>query len=795
MKRIPLRSYVPASVLLAGLAACSSSDLGRSAVHEDVASQTSAFTALGFTVTLPTGNTVESVAVSANGSLRIDDRAVVESVSGTPAAVANAGRTGTAVGTDASMGTITSESSVTVAQRSTIMGNVVATGAITLAQGATVVGTQTPNATLPTTTVTWTAPTPGTSLGNVTVSPNGAQTLQAGTYGNLVAYAGATVTLTPGVYLFSSVDIEPGATLAISGSTIVYVASNLIYHGAIQDTGASASLLLAYAGTNAVTVESSFTGTLVAPNASLAIASVRHVGAFFGKDVEVRAGATIVHQPLALPPSPCVGVADGTSCTTAGAGSSVCSQGSCVNVACNSGAQPFSVSADFGGGPVVFTQTSQTPASGPTSTTATITRSGALVETRTVVGPDASGIETLQIVFGASIHGIHEIDATTDGHTVSEVVDGRALEPIALPVNAGSPPPIVFADGGPAPVVTADDGVLADLAAIATRASSAIASCSGGTAPTMFAPQDPPVGISVEPGHFSSPAGCSACLGNCNAQLAACVAIADAAAAGGAVALSELLFVGFIIDVSALAAATAACVTIQQGCESNCHNIGSPCRPQACGDGACDFSETCLDTGAELCCSAGFSPCNGPKESCVDETQATCLASGAGCPFKADGSVQSTCGSGPTEVCCPSGICNGDQCVPPPAFGITAAAQGVDAATLEVCVRASGFTPGAEAQIIYTNVPGMVQPISVTSVLVASDGTFSFFDNGTFNQLQSWVPDGFCTPTQLQTGNVTVEVIDGTSTTGGTGQTATATIDDDLFCANSGAFERGGGCF
>ena len=51
-------------------------------------------------------------------------------------------------------------------------------------------------------------------------------------------------------------------------------------------------------GTAAAPIESSFEGTLVAPNAKLTLASVAHYGSFYAKELEVQANATVNYAPV-----------------------------------------------------------------------------------------------------------------------------------------------------------------------------------------------------------------------------------------------------------------------------------------------------------------------------------------------------------------------------------------------------------------------------------------------------------------------------------------------------------------
>ena len=78
----------------------------------------------------------------------------------------------------------------------------------------------------------------------------------------------------------------------------IYVRSSLSFKGAMLDFfGGTPQVLLAYFGTNTGFVESSFDGTLVAPNGKIVLASASHSGSFYAKELEVRPGAQIEHVP------------------------------------------------------------------------------------------------------------------------------------------------------------------------------------------------------------------------------------------------------------------------------------------------------------------------------------------------------------------------------------------------------------------------------------------------------------------------------------------------------------------
>jgi hypothetical protein len=182
-------------------------------------------------------------------------------------------------------------------------------------------------------TVTWSVPTPGSSAGDVSVSSGQTTALAPGAYGHVSTKAGGTLSLASGYYFFSSLNVAAGSVLRFTGPTVVYVTDSLVYSGSIQDTVGNASLLLAYLGGGAVDLDSGFTGTLVAPNAAIELTTNTYVGSFFGTDVSVSPEATLNLASFPLPPSVCIGLANGTACATSSNGNGVCQNASCVPVA------------------------------------------------------------------------------------------------------------------------------------------------------------------------------------------------------------------------------------------------------------------------------------------------------------------------------------------------------------------------------------------------------------------------------------------------------------------------------
>ncbi len=169
------------------------------------------------------------------------------------------------------------------------------------------------------------------------------------------------------------------------------------------------------------------------------------------------------------------------------------------------------------------------------------------------------------------------------------------------------------------------------------------------------------------PGHTDDLSGqCDDCTNGCvETWGAACTS----AAALACLPSAWIPFVGPAIFAACVVAGDAFCYGQGSSCIDNCHNIGSPCCPVACGSSCCNYSETCLDTAQGLCCSAGTLPCPGPQESCYDPNTEKCQPSGVGCPYGQECGNNccdqySQCVDPNTGNCCPllTGIPCGNQC-------------------------------------------------------------------------------------------------------------------------------------
>jgi hypothetical protein len=95
-----------------------------------------------------------------------------------------------------------------------------------------------------------------------------------------------------------------------SGLIIVNIKTGFIFRGSIvEKTGpARPKMFVGFFGTSSVPIEGPFTGTLMALNAPVTLATLAppkvHTGAFYAKDITINPDNTITHFPFSGPPTP-----------------------------------------------------------------------------------------------------------------------------------------------------------------------------------------------------------------------------------------------------------------------------------------------------------------------------------------------------------------------------------------------------------------------------------------------------------------------------------------------------------
>jgi hypothetical protein len=267
---------------------------------ESLGRATQAVTSSSFNVqvTLPSGVFLGDAPVSAAGALNLGDR---DTIGGEVVSAHG----DVALGNDGHAGSVVSGGNVTLRDRAHVTGNIVAAGSVTPGNSDVIQGTVSSHAAVPSTTVSWTATEPSTSLGSVTLQPGGVGAPSPGVYDALTANSRSSVFLQSGTYFFSSIDIEPQATLFVDssqGPVIVYVTSSVIYRGSVQavDSGLP-RLFVGYLGTNPVTVSAPFTGVFFAPSADLSLQpgnGITNLATLYGKTLTVQPDAVVQPFPF-----------------------------------------------------------------------------------------------------------------------------------------------------------------------------------------------------------------------------------------------------------------------------------------------------------------------------------------------------------------------------------------------------------------------------------------------------------------------------------------------------------------
>jgi hypothetical protein len=281
-----------------------------SATDSVTSTRSSALTS--YSIRLPSGVALGAAPIVADGSLLIGDRSKVLDDAGLAAALSNAGGGGVTLGVEARSGRVVSASSVELRARARVEGNVTSGGTITLGTGAVVTGIRQPNATVtPFTTESFTVDfsAPATVNVNLESPPPGAPervtALAPGRYGSIDIRSRNRVDLRTGEYNVNSLNLEPQTRFVIddaAGPVIFNVRDSLLFKGAIETaSGAHPAFRMAYVGPNAVVLETAFSGTFIAPAASVRLATVpapkKHVGAFYARNLEVSPDVTVVFRP------------------------------------------------------------------------------------------------------------------------------------------------------------------------------------------------------------------------------------------------------------------------------------------------------------------------------------------------------------------------------------------------------------------------------------------------------------------------------------------------------------------
>jgi hypothetical protein len=275
-----------------------------------------------FKVELPTGVGLHQAAVGATSSLEISDRSRVVTVPAGFAAITNVGTAGSRIGVEAQTGDAWSLGTLVLANNARVNGSVHAPNGLTLQPNAVITGATDQTTPITPHTFSWVVDfVSGTTP--INVEPDVTKPLAPGAYASVSVKSRAKLLLKTGTYYLQSLQAETGSTLVLDtqqGPIFVYVSQGMTHRGFNQYTGDENAALFAYLGTQSVALGGPFTGSVVAPNAEVALSPGTDPaqpnrkgfkGSFFGKRVWAQPDLTLTHAPFkhwdfVLPPQPFV---------------------------------------------------------------------------------------------------------------------------------------------------------------------------------------------------------------------------------------------------------------------------------------------------------------------------------------------------------------------------------------------------------------------------------------------------------------------------------------------------------
>lgn len=246
----------------------------------------------------------------------------------------NSGAGTLAIGNDTYLGALASVGNVNVADRAHATS--VTTSGTETPGNQDIIGTISQHALLtPLVHRSFTTMAPAGTLTSVTLPPQQSGSPSPGSYDQFVVGASASLSLTAGNYILNSLDVEPQATVNLDtshGAIHIYVANSWIWHAGTTK-GDTSRLFVEYLGRSAMSLEAPFSGTVLAPYSTLNFATVQgtYNGTYYGKDVVIQPGVTIIEVPPPLlidtltvsNTSPCVGQNTEVTVSVPGAGPGV----------------------------------------------------------------------------------------------------------------------------------------------------------------------------------------------------------------------------------------------------------------------------------------------------------------------------------------------------------------------------------------------------------------------------------------------------------------------------------------
>ncbi|HEX6271966.1 MAG TPA: polymer-forming cytoskeletal protein, partial [Polyangiaceae bacterium] len=301
-KRLEYRLWgvVAAAVLCGGGVACSDgaeTAPNVAAVEQALDPNTKAPLQLSFALGETTA--LSDVVVAARDFVRLADRVDL-------GATTNVTHGRIEAGNDAKVGTLSANGEVRIGHRTRVTGNVQAGGAVVRESSAVVTGSINQNlGSRPPVTIGWTVQAPVNSQGPVSLEPDQTRDLAPARYGALSVKSRSTLTLHTGVYVFSSIMLEPQAELRIDdreGPVQIVVEGQFTFRGRVVSARQGIpQVLFAIQGNQDAFVESPFIGAIVAPNATVRFQAARpegHRAIVIGKSVWLEPDTKIRRLPF-----------------------------------------------------------------------------------------------------------------------------------------------------------------------------------------------------------------------------------------------------------------------------------------------------------------------------------------------------------------------------------------------------------------------------------------------------------------------------------------------------------------
>jgi hypothetical protein len=215
--------------------------------------------------------------------------------------LSNSGTGQSLVDVSAETGTIWSVGPVNLRNNAHVHGDVRTQSTLSTQPGVAIDGTTVQNQPVATKTVTISVVFPP-STDDRTVN-SGTLALDPGAFRNVTVNGGA-VTLKTGTYFFQNLIFNSGTQLVINaagGAVFVYVQVGFTWRGTEQAAGGQLSSLRVVSFGNAdVPLDTAFSGTVVAPAATIRLQAVAsYAGAFLARSVVVQGGGiTVQHAPF-----------------------------------------------------------------------------------------------------------------------------------------------------------------------------------------------------------------------------------------------------------------------------------------------------------------------------------------------------------------------------------------------------------------------------------------------------------------------------------------------------------------